>query len=78
MDIDVYHCPSCDVLQGPSLSECPPPPTPVLSSLPPLLGVRVSPLFRVRGVGQPLARHSPAVRTPLLPPPPSRSLCLLQ
>lgn len=22
MDIDVYHCPNCDVVRGPSLSEC--------------------------------------------------------
>lgn len=25
MDIDVYHCPNCDVVQGPSLSEWLPP-----------------------------------------------------
>lgn len=35
MDIDVYHCPNCDVVRGPSLSEClclspPPPPTSLL------------------------------------------------
>lgn len=34
MDIDVYHCPNCNVVQGPSLSEWLPPPetTRLLSS----------------------------------------------